>query len=60
MRRKALSSGEASEKAALVAQVTSLEAQLKDVRSEDGAAKALRQQVLQLEEDKQRMTYSVK
>eukprot|EP00913_Durusdinium_trenchii_P028934 g27129.t1 len=48
---KAVSSSEASERKTLEAQIASLEAQLKNVKSEDGAAQALRQQVTKLEED---------
>ncbi|CAK9029324.1 unnamed protein product, partial [Durusdinium trenchii] len=48
---KAVSSSEASERKTLEAQIASLEAQLKNVKSEDGAAQALRQQVTKLEEE---------
>ena len=48
---KALSSSSDSEKMALSAQVASLEAELKCVKSEDGAVQALRYQVSRLEEE---------
>eukprot|EP00435_Cladocopium_sp_Y103_P004683 s3874_g1.t1 len=54
-RLKALKSGTESEKTALAARVASLEAQLSGVKSEDGAAQALRQQVSQLEEELSRL-----
>lgn len=52
---KALKSSNDSEKTALAARVASLEAQLNGVKSEDGAAQALRQQVSQLEEELSRL-----
>lgn len=54
-RLKALKSSSDSEKTALAARVASLEAQLNGVKSEDGAAQALRQQVSQLEEELSRL-----